>query len=132
MDSMRGKMFRAQGGGSSSRGIREGASDGSGPSGPLGDPPHVEGRARVSTGKRGSASDGGGDGAEFSFPLLLRRPQGVESECPPECRGLLGGGNKQSRRKKRGRMTVWLGGLCPWVYAVHPHKSVGLGLRKGP
>jgi len=62
MDSMRGMMSRAQGAGSSSRGIRDGASEGSWPSGLLGDRPHVEGRARVSTRVRGSASDGGRDG----------------------------------------------------------------------
>ena len=29
-------------------------------------------------------------------------------------------------------MTVRLGGLGPWAYPIHAHKSVGLGLRKGP
>jgi len=28
-------------------------------------------------------------------------------------------------------MTVWLHGLRPYVYLIHPHKSVGLGLRQG-
>jgi len=65
-------------------------------------------------------------------PLLLRPPQGVENESRPECRGLLGGGKKQSRPKNRGRMTVGLGGIGLWAYPIHPHKSVGLGLRKGP
>jgi len=65
-------------------------------------------------------------------PFLLRPPQGVERESPTECRGLLGGGNKQFFPKNRGRMKVWLGGLGPWVYPIHPRKSVGLGLRKGP
>jgi len=68
MDSMRGMLSRAQGAGPSSRGIRDGASEGSGPSGPSGDPPHVEGRARVSTRVRGTASDGEGDGVGFPFP----------------------------------------------------------------
>jgi len=65
-------------------------------------------------------------------PLMLRPPQGVENESPPECWGLLGNGNKQSRPRNRGRMTVRLRGLGPWVYPIHPHKSVGLGLGKGP
>jgi len=68
MDSMRGMLPRAQGAGSSSRGIRDGASEGSGPSVLLRNPPHVEGRARVSTRVRGTAIDGGGDGDGFPFP----------------------------------------------------------------
>jgi len=47
-------------------------------------------------------------------------------------RDLLGGGDKLSGPKNRGRMTVGLGGLGPWIYPLHPQKSVGLGLRKGP
>jgi len=62
MDSMRGMLARAEGAGSSSRDVCDGASEGSGPSGLLGDPPHVEGRARVSTRVCGTASDGGGGG----------------------------------------------------------------------
>jgi len=69
---------------------------------------------------------------DFCAPLLLRPPQGVENESPPEFRGLLGGGNKQSRPKNRGRMTFRLSGLGPRAYPIHPHKSVGLGLRNGP
>jgi len=60
-------MFRAQGARSSSRGIRDGSSEGSGPSGLLGDPPYVRGHARVSTRVRGTASDGGGDRGEVPF-----------------------------------------------------------------
>jgi len=61
-------MSRAQGAGSSSRGIRDGASEGSGLSGRLGDRPHVEGRAHVATRVRGTASDGGGDDDGLPFP----------------------------------------------------------------
>jgi len=67
-DSMRGMQSRAQGAGSSSRGIRDGASEGSGPSGLLGDPPHVEGLENVSKRVRGTASNGGADGREFLAP----------------------------------------------------------------
>jgi len=69
MESMRGTQSRAQGAGSSSRGIRDGASEGSRQSGLLGDPCHVQGRERVSTRVRGTESDGGGDGRGFPFPL---------------------------------------------------------------
>jgi len=48
-------------------------------------------------------------------PLLLGQPQGVESEYPRECRGLLGGRNKHSRPNNRGRMTVRLCGIGPWA-----------------
>ena len=66
------------------------------------------------------------------FPLLLRPPQAAENESTPECRGLLGSGNKQSRPNNRGHMTVRLGGLDPGAYPMHPQNAVGLGLRKGP
>ena len=65
-------------------------------------------------------------------PVLLRPPQGVESESPPECRDPWGVEDKRSHRKNRGSMTVGLGGLSPPAYSIHPHKSVGLGSRKGP
>ena len=63
--------------------------------------------------------------------LQMRPPQGVESESPPECRDLWGG-DKGLHAKSRGSMTVGLGGLGPPAYPMHPHKSVGLGFRKGP
>jgi len=68
MDSMREMLSRAEGAGSSSRGAHDGASEGSGPGGLLGDAPHVEGRASVSTRVRGTASDGGGGGDGLPFP----------------------------------------------------------------
>jgi len=40
--------------------------------------------------------------------------------------------DKRSHPKNRGSMTVGLGGLGPPAYPIHPHKSVGLGFRKGP
>jgi len=112
MDSMRGMLSRAQGAGSSSRRVRDGAREGSGPSGPLGDPPHVEGRARLSTRVRGTASDGGGDGDGFPFPpsveTATRGPErisptvpgpfgGVGQEVPPQEQGQYDG---QARRDR--------------------------------
>ena len=65
-------------------------------------------------------------------PFTLRPTRCVEKVAPPECRGFLVVGNQQFRRKHRGRMTSGPGGIGPWVYLIHLHKSVGLGLRKGP
>ena len=75
-----------------------------------------------------------GDGTvtDSRSPVLLRPPQGVESESHPECRDLLGVANMRFLPKNRGSMMVRLGGLGPSAYPRHPHKSVGFGLRKGP
>jgi len=132
MDSMRGLLSCVEGAGSSSRGVRDGDSEGSGPGGLLGDPLHVEWRVRVSTRVRGTASDGGGGGDGFPFPLLLRPPQGVERASPSECRDPWGVEGKRSHPKNSASMTVGLGGPDPPAYSIHPHKSVGLGFRKGP
>jgi len=105
-------MSRAQGAGSSSQGIRDGASEGSGPSGLLGDPPHVEGCARGSTRVRGTARDGGGNGDGFPFPpsvetatrgrerVFLRvpgPPGGREQEVPPQEQGQYDGQARRAR-----------------------------------
>jgi len=84
MDSMRGMLSRAEGAGSSSRGVRDGASEGSGPSGLLRDPPHVEGRARVS---------GGGDGFP-STPSVETATRGRERVSPRVPGPLVGGGQE--------------------------------------
>jgi len=65
-------------------------------------------------------------------PHLMRPPHRIESESPPELRDLLACGNKQSRPKNRGSMTIRLGGLGPSAYSVNPRMSVGLGLLEGP
>jgi len=95
MDSMRGMLSGAEGAGSSSRGVRDGASEGSRPGGLLGDPPHVEGRARVSTRVRGTARDGGGggDGLPF-FPSVETATRGRERVSPRVPRPLGGGGQE--------------------------------------
>jgi len=65
-------------------------------------------------------------------PILLRPPQGVERESPPECRDPWGVEDERSHPKNMGSMTIGLGGLGPPAYPIYPHKSVGLGFRKGP
>jgi len=112
MDSERGMLSRVQGAGSSSRGIRDGASEGSGSSGLLRDPPHVEGRARVYTRVRGTSSDGGGDGDGFPFPPSVETatrgrervsprvpgpPGGREQEAPPQEQGQYDGQARRAR-----------------------------------
>jgi len=66
------------------------------------------------------------------YPLLLRPPQGVENKSPLECRGLLGGGSKQSRPKNRGRMTFRLGVLGQWAYPYTPTSQWGWRSARGP
>jgi len=65
-------------------------------------------------------------------PLLLRPPQGLESESPREWRDPWGAADKRFLPKNRGSMMVRLGGLGPSTCPIPPHKSVGLGLRQGP
>jgi len=91
LDSMRGMMSRAKGAGSSSREIRDGASEGSGPSGLLGDPPHIEGRARVSARVRGTASDEGRDSDGFPFPPSAETATRGRERVSPRVPGPLGG-----------------------------------------
>jgi len=55
-----------------------------------------------------------------------------ERVSPREWRDFLVVGDKQSGHKHRGRMTATPGALGKWVYLIHPLKSVGFGLRKGP
>jgi len=64
-------------------------------------------------------------------PFLLRPPQRVESESPPECRDPWGVEDKRSHPKNRDIMTVGLGGLGPPACPRRPHKSVGLGFCNG-
>jgi len=94
MESMRGMLSRAEGAGSSSRGVRDGASECSGPGGILGDPPHVDGRARVSTRVCGTASDGGGGGDGFPFPPSVETATRGRERVSPRVPGPLGGGGQ--------------------------------------
>jgi len=61
----------AEGAGPSSRRIRDEAFEKSVQSDPLGGPPHVESRERVSTKVRGTKSKKGGDESGLPFPLPL-------------------------------------------------------------
>jgi len=101
MDSMRGILSRAEGAGSSSRGVHDGASESSGPGGLLGDPHYVKGRARVFTRVRGTASDGGGGGGGFPFPPSVETAtRGQERVSPRVPRPPGGGGQEVSPREQ--------------------------------
>jgi len=103
MDSMRGMLSRAKGSGSSSRGVRNGAIEGSGPGGLLGDPPHVEGRARVSTRVRGTASDRGGGVDGFPFPPSVVTATRGRERVSPRVPGPLGGGGQEVPPQEQGQ-----------------------------
>jgi len=95
MDSMTGMLSRAKRAGSSSRGVRDGAIERSGPGGLFGDPPHVEARARVSKTVRGTASDGGGGGDGFLYPPSVETATGGRERVSPRVPGPLGGGGQE-------------------------------------
>jgi len=95
MDSMGGMSSRAKGAGSSSRGVHDGASEGSGPGGLLGVPPHVEGRALVATRLRGTASDEGGGGDGLPFPSSDATATRGRERLFPRVLGSLGGGGQE-------------------------------------
>jgi len=103
MDSMTGLLARAEGAGSSSRGVRDGASESLGPGGFLGDPPHVEGRARVSTRVRGTASDGGAGGDGFLFPPSVETATRGRERVSPKVPGPLGGGGQEVPPQEQGQ-----------------------------
>ena len=73
---------------------------------------------------------GGGDGLP-SPPSVETATRGRD-RVSPRVPGPLGVEDKRSHPKNRGSMTVGHGGLGPPAYPIHPHKSVGLGSRKGP
>jgi len=94
---------RAERAGSSSRGVHDGASEGSGPGGLLGDPPHVEGLARMSTRVRGTASDGGGGGDGLPFPPSDETATRGRERVSPRVPGPLGGGGKEVPPQEQGQ-----------------------------
>jgi len=96
-------LSRAKGAGSSSRGVHDEASEGSGPGGLLGDPPHVEGRARVSTRVRNTASDGGGDGDGPPFPPSVETATRGRERISPRAKGSLGGREPEVAPEEQGR-----------------------------
>jgi len=132
MDSMREMLSRAEVAGSASQGVRDGTSEGSGPGGLLGS--LLMWRVARACPRECVAPRATEAGAvtDSRSPLLLRPPQGVERESPPEFRDPWGVEDKRSHPKNRGSMTLGLGGLGPPAYPIHPYKSVGLGFRNGP
>jgi len=132
MDSMGGMSSRAKGAGSSSRGVHDGASEGSGPGGLLGSLLMwrvARSWPRDCVAQRATKAEAVTDSRSL---LLMRPPQGVERDSSPECWDPWGVEDKRSHPKNRGSMTIGLGGLGPPAYPIPRHKSVGLGFRKGP
>jgi len=131
MESMRGMLSRLQGAGSSSRGVCDGASEVSGPSGLLEDPPHVEGRARVSTRVRGTASDGGGDGAGFPFLLSVETATGGRERVSPRVPGPLGGGGQEVPPQEQGQYDGRARRARPADLPHTPPQGSGVGVPQG-
>jgi len=131
MDCMRGMLSRAEGAGSSSRGVRDKASEGSGPSGLLGDPPDVEGRARVLTRVRGTASDEGGGGDGFPFPPSAETATRGRERVSLRVPGPLGGGGQEVLPQEQGQYD---GGARRARTAGLPHtlpQVSGVGVSQG-
>jgi len=103
MDSMRGLLSRAEGAGSSSRGVRDGASEVSGPEDLLGDPPHVEGRVRESTRVCGTDSDGGGGGDGLPLPPSVETATRGRERVSPRVPRPLGGGGQEYPPQEQGQ-----------------------------
>jgi len=124
-------MSRAQGAGSSSRGVRDEASEGSGPSGILGDPPHVEGRARVSTRVRGTASDGGRDGDGFPFPPSIETATRGRERVSPRVPEPLGGGGQEVSPQEQGHFDGQARRARPVGLPHTPPQVSGVGVPQG-
>jgi len=124
-------MSRAPGAGSSARCICDGASEGSRPSGLLGDPPSVEGRAHVSTSVRVTASDGGGDGDGFPFPPSVatstRGRERVSSRVP----GHLWGGGQEVQPEEQGQNDGQCRRARPAGLPDTPPQVSGVGVPHG-
>jgi len=131
MDSMRGMLSRAEGAGSSLRGVRDGASDGSGPGGLLGDPPHVEGRACVSTRVRGSASDGCGGGDGFPFPPSVETATRGRERVSPRVPGPLGGRGQEVPPQEQGQYDRRARRARPASLPHTPPQVSGVGVPQG-
>jgi len=131
MDSMRGMLSRAEGAGSSSRGVRDGASEGSRPGGLLGDPSHVEGRARVSTRVRGTASDGSGGGDGFPFPPSVETTTRGRERVSPRVPGPLGGGGQEVAPQEQGQYEGRARRAGPSGLPHTPPKVSGVGVPQG-
>jgi len=131
MDSMRGMLSRAEAAGSSSRGVRDRVSEGSGPGGLLGDPPHVEGRARVSTRVRGTASDGGGGGDGLPFPPFVETATRGRERVSPEVQGPPGGGGQEVPPLEQGQYDGRARLARPAGLPHTPPQVSGVGVPQG-
>ena len=131
MDSTRGMLSRAEGAGSSSRGVHDGASEGSGPGGLLGDPPDVEGRARVSTRVRGTASDGGGGGDGLPFPPSVETATRGREKVSPRVPGPLGGGGQEVPPQEQGHYDGRARRDRPAGIPHTPPQCSGVGVPQG-
>jgi len=131
MDSMRGMLSRAEGAGSSSRGVHDGASEGLGPGGFLGDPPHVEGRARVSTRVRGTASDGGGGGDRLPLPPSVETATRGRKRVSPRVSGPLGGGRQEVPPQEQGQYDGRARRARPAGLPHTPPQVSGVGVPQG-
>jgi len=131
MESMRGMLSCAEGAGSSLRGVRDGASEGSGPGGILGDPPHVEGRARVSTRVRGTVSDGGGGGDGFPFPPSVETATMGRERVSPRVPGPLGGGGQEVSPQEQGQYDGRARRARPAGLPHTPPQVSGVGVSQG-
>jgi len=124
-------LSRAEGAGSSSRGIRDGASEGSGSGGFLGDPPHVKGRALVSTRVRCTASDGGGGGVGFPFPPSDETATKGRERVSPRVPGPLGGGGQEVPPQEQGRYDGRARRARPAGLPHTPPQVSGVGVPQG-
>jgi len=131
MYSMRGMLSSAEGAGSSSRGVHDEASEGSGPGGLLGDPPHVEGRAHVSTRVCGTASDGGGDGDGFPFPPSVETSTRGRERVSPRVPRPLGGGGQEVPPQEQGQYDGQTRRARPDGLPHKPPQVSGVGVPQG-
>jgi len=128
---MRGMLSRAEGAGSFPRGVRDGASEGSGPGGLFGDPPHVEGRARVSKRVRGTASDGGGGGDGLPFPPSVETATRGRERVSPRVPGPLGGGGQELPPQEQEQYDGRARRARPAGLPHTPPKVSGVGVPQG-
>jgi len=131
MDSMSRMLSRAENADSSARGVRDGASEGSGLGGLLEDPPHVEGRARVSTRVRGTASDGGGGGDGLPFPPSVETATGGRERVSPRMPGPLGGGGQEVPPQEQGQYDGRARRARPAGLPHTPPQVSGVGVLQG-
>jgi len=128
---MRGMLSCAEGAGPSSRGVRDGASEGSGPGGLLGDPPHVGGRARVSTRVRGTASDGGGGGDGLPLPRFVETATQGRERVSRRVPGPLRGGGQDLPPQERGQYDGRARRARPAGLPHIPPQFSGVGVPRG-